>query len=82
MPKDHPPPIRKTIPQGAATTVWAGIVARAEEVGGHYCEDCHVAEVVTGEEPGGVRPYAIAPARAEALWALSEKMVGEKFGGG
>ncbi len=31
----------KTIPQGAATSVWAGVVATAEEVGGRYCEDCH-----------------------------------------
>ena len=34
----------KTVPQGAATSVWAGVVAPAEEVGGLYCEDCHVAE--------------------------------------
>ena len=34
----------KTIPQGAATSVWAGVVAPADEVGGRYCEDCHVAE--------------------------------------
>src|SRR6202789_965860 len=29
----------KTIPQGAATSVWAGIVANANAVGGRYCED-------------------------------------------
>src|SRR5277367_3838500 len=33
----------KTIPQGAATTVWAGAVAAADYIGGRYCEDCHVA---------------------------------------
>src|SRR6202161_4715416 len=32
----------KTIPQGAATSVWAGIVAPAGEIGGQYCENCHV----------------------------------------
>jgi NAD(P)-dependent dehydrogenase (short-subunit alcohol dehydrogenase family) len=32
----------KTIPQGAATSVWAGVVAPAGEIGGHYCENCHV----------------------------------------
>jgi NAD(P)-dependent dehydrogenase (short-subunit alcohol dehydrogenase family) len=32
----------KTIPQGAATSVWAGLVAPADEVGGRYCENCHV----------------------------------------
>jgi hypothetical protein len=28
---------------------------------------------------GGVRPYALDPARAEALWAKSEELVGESF---
>ncbi len=70
----------KTIPQGAATTVWAGFVAPADAVGGRYCEDCHVAE--TNQNPAvrdGVRPYAIDPERAKALWAKSEEVVGEKF---
>ncbi|ADG11834.1 KR domain-containing protein [Caulobacter segnis] len=76
------PPIQmKTIPQGAATSVWAGVVAPAEAVGGRYCEDCHVAERVESDSllRAGVRPYAVDPARAQALWALSEKMVGEAF---
>src|ERR1700732_745681 len=30
----------KTIPQGAATSVWAGVVASADEIGGRYCENC------------------------------------------
>ena len=70
----------KTIPQGAATSVWAAAVARAEEVGGRYCEDCHVAEVREGEgRRGGVRPYAMDPEHAKALWARSEELVGERF---
>ena len=71
----------KTIPQGAATSVWAGFVARAEEVGGRYCEDCHVAQIAEGgaDQRGGVRPYALDPARAAALWAKSEDLVGERF---
>ena len=28
---------------------------------------------------GGVRSYALDPARARALWAKSEEMVGERF---
>ena len=28
----------KTIPQGAATSVWAAVVAPADEIGGRYCE--------------------------------------------
>jgi len=70
----------KTIPQGAATTVWGGIVASADEVGGHYCEDCHVAELAEGEGiRSGVRPYALDPEHAQALWAKSEEMVSERF---
>jgi NAD(P)-dependent dehydrogenase (short-subunit alcohol dehydrogenase family) len=70
----------KSVPQGAATSVWAAIVAPADEVGGRYCEDCHVAELV--ENPalrGGVRPYALDQERARALWAKSEEMVAERF---
>jgi NAD(P)-dependent dehydrogenase (short-subunit alcohol dehydrogenase family) len=71
----------KTIPQGAATSVWAGVVAPADAVGGRYCEDCHVAEIVDGDAllRGGVRPYAIDPEHAKALWAKSEALVGERF---
>lgn len=70
----------KTVPQGSATSVWAGIVAPADLVGGRYCEDCHVAELV--DDPAvfhGVRAYALNPDRAKALWAKSEEMVGERF---
>lgn len=75
------PPFRfKSIPQGAATSVWAASVAAAEEVGGRYCEDCHVAEIQDGEGiRGAVRPYALDPEHAKALWAKSEEMVGERF---
>lgn len=73
----------KTIEQGAATTVWAAAVANANDVGGRYCEDCHVGELVLGEEldlaSAGVRPYALDAERAKALWAKSEEMVGERF---
>jgi NAD(P)-dependent dehydrogenase (short-subunit alcohol dehydrogenase family) len=70
----------KTIPQGAATTVWSGFVASADEVGGKYCEDCHVAELQENPQArGGVRAYALDPDHAKALWAKSEELVGEKF---
>ncbi|OLP57734.1 shikimate dehydrogenase [Xaviernesmea oryzae] len=75
-----PPFVFKSIPEGAATSVWAAVVAEADHVGGRYCEDCHVAEVQDGEGiRGGVRPYAIDPERAKALWAKSEALVGEQF---
>lgn len=72
----------KTIPQGAATSVWAGFVAPADEVGGRYCENCHVSEVTDGlinPVSEGVRSYALDTKRAQALWARSEDMVGERF---
>ena len=74
----------KTIPQGAATSVWAGVVAPASEIGGRYCENCHVGAIVpdgaqiTGASEG-VRAYALDPQGAEALWKKSEEMVGESF---
>lgn len=74
---DDPVPV-KTAEQGAATTVWAAFVAPADAVGGRYCEDCHVAEV-TEAGTAGVRPYAVDPERARALWAASEELVGERF---
>ena len=69
----------KSIPQGAATSVWAGVVAGANAVGGRYCMDCHVAEIDNVIPHGGVRSYAVDPDNARALWAKSEDMVGERF---
>ncbi|HEY0595368.1 SDR family NAD(P)-dependent oxidoreductase, partial [Sphingopyxis sp.] len=75
-----PPFVYKSIPQGAATSVWAAVVADADAVGGRYCEDCHVGELVEGEGlRGGYRPYALDAGRAAALWAKSEDLVGETF---
>jgi hypothetical protein len=56
-------------------------VGKADEVGGRYCEDCHVAETIDAERFTftGVRPYALDPEHAKALWAKSEAMVGERF---
>jgi len=74
----------KTIPQGAATSVWAAVVAPGEEIGGRYCENCHVAKIVpddvvlnVGSE--GVKGYALDPETAKALWKKSEDLVGESF---
>jgi NAD(P)-dependent dehydrogenase (short-subunit alcohol dehydrogenase family) len=74
----------KTIPQGAATSVWAGVVASSNEIGARYCENCHVGQIVPDDMPitavsEGVRAYALDPANAEALWKKSEEMVGESF---
>ncbi len=74
----------KTIPQGAATSVWAAVVASADEIGGRYCENCHVGRVVPDDVTitvmsEGVRGYALDPTTAEALWKKSEELVGERF---
>ncbi len=74
----------KTIPQGAATSVWAAVVAPADEIGGRYCENCHVGTIVADDAvisavSEGVRGYALDLVNAEALWKKSEQMVGESF---
>jgi NAD(P)-dependent dehydrogenase (short-subunit alcohol dehydrogenase family) len=74
------PILPKSVSQGVATQLWAGLVASADDVGGRYCEDCHVAPVVdNGNSFLGVRDYAVNPDRAKALWVAAEKMVGERF---
>ena len=74
----------KSVPQGAATSVWAAVVAPADEIGGRYCENCHVGEIVPDHVTisgisEGVRGYALDPKNAEALWKKSEELVGESF---
>jgi NAD(P)-dependent dehydrogenase (short-subunit alcohol dehydrogenase family) len=74
----------KTIPQGGATSVWAAVVAPANEIGGRYCENCHVGHIVPDDAAitavsEGVRGYAVDPNTAEALWKKSEELVGEAF---
>ena len=74
----------KTVSQGAATSVWAAVVASAEDIGARYCENCHVSETVADDVvitpvSEGVRRYALDAAGADALWRKSEEMVGESF---
>ena len=74
----------KTVPHGAATSVWAAVVASAEEVGGRYCENCHVSDVVADDATlglldEGVRGYALDPQNAVGLWKKSEELIGEVF---
>ena len=74
----------KTTAQGAATSVWAGVTAPAEEVGGKYCANCQVGQVLADDvylSPlgEGVRAFALDSATAAALWKKSEEMVGEVY---
>ena len=78
--KDFRPPgveiFWKTVPQGAATTCYAATSPDLDGARACYLEDCHIAAVTEDPLAGeGVRPYALDPERAEALWALSEQMV-------
>ena len=79
-----PPFQYKTIPQGAATSVWTAVVASPEQIGGRYCENCHVGQLVADNVTisaisEGVRGYALDLNNAAALWKKSEEMVGENF---
>lgn len=78
----------KTIPQGAATTVWCATSPLLNDIGGVYCENAEIADLDMGniehryDEPltlRGVQPYSLDEANAKRLWELSEEMTGVKF---
>jgi hypothetical protein len=65
----------KSIPQGAATQVWA---ATSEDLGGHngaYLADCGVGVVGGNIGTNGVAPYVADTATADQLWSLSERLL-------
>jgi len=66
----------KTVEEGAATTIWSAVSPQLNGKGGVYCEDCDIAQLVAADSQlhGGVRPWAVDKAAAEALWTLSEKL--------
>lgn len=74
----------KSVAQGAATSVWAATSPMLDGKGGLYLEDSDIAPIlddatVAAEDLRnlhGVRPYAIDPDAADALWELSEKQTG------
>ncbi len=66
----------KTVPQGAATTVYAATAPELAARGGAYLEDCAIAERNDAEgSRGGIRSYAIDPERAAALWTRTEQWI-------
>lgn len=70
----------KSIPQGAATSVWAATAPELAGRGGLYLEDCRVAEEVPmGVAEHGYVAWARDPEAAERLWAVSEAIVGQAF---
>ena len=78
----------KTIPQGAATSVWCATSPMLDDIGGVYCEDADVSELDLGhiehgyDDPStsrGVQPYSLDEENAKRLWELSEQMTGIAF---
>lgn len=70
----------KTIPQGAATTIWCATSSLLESIGGVYCEDAEVATLASDTEmSAGVKSYSLNETDARRLWQLSEKLTGITF---
>lgn len=70
----------KTIPQGAATTVWCATSHLLNNIGGVYCEDADVAGLASDTSmSNGVKRYSLNEANAKRLWTLSEAMTGITF---
>ena len=73
----------KTIPQGAATTVWCATSAMLNNIGGVYCEDADIAKLVIENndvsKSAGVELYSLDETSAKKLWKLSEEMTGVIF---
>jgi NAD(P)-dependent dehydrogenase (short-subunit alcohol dehydrogenase family) len=73
----------KTIPQGAATTVWCATNPLLNNIGGLYCEDADIAELVdensVSSNTGGVCLYSLDETNAKQLWAWTQEITGIKF---
>jgi len=69
----------KTPEQGASTTVWAATSPKLAGKGGVYCENCDIAQLATPESQRWehAREWIADDARAEKLWAMSEKMLAQ-----
>jgi NAD(P)-dependent dehydrogenase (short-subunit alcohol dehydrogenase family) len=74
-----PEQFRKTVEQGAATSVFMAASPIVDGIGGRYFEDVNEAPLVTARPEGfgvpGVAPYALDPVNAERLWELSTRVV-------
>lgn len=67
----------KTVPQGAATTVWAASAKEFEGKGGEYLEDCSHSYVTSeAMSPDGMFPHIYDEASAARLYDLSLQLVG------
>lgn len=67
----------KTTTQGCATSLWAATHSLLDNVGGVYCEDCNVSDVVPDESNAftGVRQWAIDSETAQRTWTETEALI-------
>jgi NAD(P)-dependent dehydrogenase (short-subunit alcohol dehydrogenase family) len=67
----------KTTTQGCATSLWAATHSLLDNVGGVYCEDCNVSDVVPDESNAftGVRQWAIDSETAQRTWTETETLI-------
>jgi NAD(P)-dependent dehydrogenase (short-subunit alcohol dehydrogenase family) len=69
---------RKTLEQGAATTVLLAASPLLDGIGGRYFEDCNEAEQVSRRPTdfsGGYAAYALDPGNADRLWDVSRRLI-------
>jgi len=78
----------KTVPQGAATTVWCATSPMLAGIGGVYCENADIAEPDPDniehkyDDPStlrGVQLYSLDEGNAKRLWKLSEELTATQF---
>lgn len=71
----------KTIPQGAATTVWCATSKMLNDLGGVYCEDVDIAGLDSSDSSitRGVSPCSLDEVSAKKLWELGECLTGVEF---
>lgn len=78
----------KTIPQGAATTVWAATSSQLNNISGVYCEDGDIAELLSPNSvennnarlhQSGVQQYSLDEDTAKKLWTFTEEITGIHF---
>ncbi|MFI6341292.1 hypothetical protein [Streptomyces sp. NPDC050535] len=79
---------KKTVQQGASTSVWCAVSPQLDGKGGVYCLDNNIASVAVSAENDprrhgttpvpstGVSPHAIDPEAANRLWDLSRDLTG------
>ncbi|GAA5049181.1 SDR family NAD(P)-dependent oxidoreductase [Nocardia callitridis] len=70
----------KSVGQGAATSVVAAVAEQFAHTGGHYLDDAQEAYTVPNDaelarHPHGVKEWALDPAAAQRLWAVSTDLL-------